>query len=187
PVHPDSRECYVRCRRSSCQAEAAEALHAALQGRVPLAPVPEALRRHAQHQILGLAGDDVGDRARRSLADLRDEVFEARVVVHPGARDEDARRVERDAGRRHRVEIRLDNRVRRRDEHADLRAVTERIGHADLIAPIIQRFIATGVAARSLSRPPMWPRKSYCSPSMAKALNVAYWSRFKALKAAELR
>src|SRR5262249_29296841 len=96
----------------------------------------------------------------------RDEVLEARVVVHPGARDEDARRVERDAGWRHRVEIRLDNRVRRRDEHADLRAVTERIGHADLIARSGMPTSACGVGRR-VSRMEVCQSRLWKSPTAA--------------------
>src|SRR5207249_3526044 len=109
------------------------------------------LRRHAHDQRIGLRAHDVGDGAGDRRADLQHQLLEAGVVVHRLVFDEDAPDVQRDAGRRHRVEVRLADRVGRGHEHTELDAVVKANGYGFGSLAMAEIFAAHGADALGLA------------------------------------
>jgi hypothetical protein len=96
----------------------------------PLEPVPERLRRHAEDEIIRLAGHHLVDRGHHGAADIDHELVEIVVVANGVVGDVDAAEMIGDAGRPHGVVFGLHRRVGRRRHHAELFAIAQGIRHS---------------------------------------------------------
>ena len=103
--------------------------HAGLECRVSFLPSPERLGRHPHQDVVGFAGHEVSECGGDGLANQPKEVQEVFIGAQVGGFDEETPAVEGDTGWPHLVEVVFDDRVGRRQDHADLCSVSNNIRH----------------------------------------------------------
>ena len=92
-------------------------------------PAPERRDRHRHDQVAGLARHHPVDRAVQIRLDRDHDLLEFGIVGQRQVGNVDAADVIGDARRPHRIGLRLHDRVGRRNDHAELEAIAEAIGH----------------------------------------------------------